>query len=507
MQKYIYLALAVFMLSSCENTLDIDAKSQLTYEEFWGDESGAQAAQSGLYGSLRDQTFNIWRLGTMRSDVWGGTTFESEVDRDLIRSNINVSNVPFGDWGGFYGRIHQVNDFIENIPEVEFNDESEKAHFLGQAYGLRAFYYYSMLRTWGEVPIVDETFVRSGEFDGTSAEGLSKERAPQEEVMDFIKQDIERSLETFDEDDSFWNGNKNYWSKAATLALKGDVYIWSGNILEGGDEDFETAKLALQEVADYGIELLDNYNDLWGADNENNNEFIFAVQYEEDEEENFFNSFTGRSTEIHQTYNAEGESLSDFVISGSNRYGPSNKTLELIDDNADSRKKATFMSLYKDSNNGNGYPSFDADHYFGSVVQKFLGQLDGNERIFDSDLPIYRYADVVLLLAEAKNLLTEDPSDEINMIRERAYGSDFDSSLSYTNQSPEENAKAILEERYKEFIAEGKRWWDLRRAGDQFVIDNIEFLDAGDEYKLLLPITSDMLSRNPKLEQTPGYED
>src|SRR5699024_5782297 len=113
---------------------------------------------------------------------------------------------------------------------------------------------------------------------------------------------------------SFWKGNKNYWSKAATLALKGDVYIWSGNILEGGNEDFETAKLALEEVADFGIELLDNYDDLWGADNENNNEFIFAVQYEEDEGENFFNSFTGRSTEIHQTYNEEGESMGDFVI-------------------------------------------------------------------------------------------------------------------------------------------------------------------------------------------------
>src|SRR5699024_1090259 len=117
--------------------------------------------------------------------------------------------------------------------------------------------------------------------------------------MDFIKQDIERSLSAFGDDDSFWQGNKNYWSKAATLALKGDVYIWSGTLMGGGDGDFTTANNALNKVAATGISLVDNYEDLWGADNENNAEFIFAIQYAQDEATNFFNSYTGRGTEIH----------------------------------------------------------------------------------------------------------------------------------------------------------------------------------------------------------------
>jgi hypothetical protein len=68
-----------------------------------------------------------------------------------------------------------------------------------------------------------------------------------------------------------------------------------------------------------------------------------------------------------------------------------------------------------------------------------------------------------------------------------------------------DNANAILDERYKEFIGEGKRWWDLRRAGNSFVFDNVSFLSPGDEFKLLLPITTDMIGRNPLLDQTPGY--
>ena len=73
------------------------------------------------------------------------------------------------------------------------------------------------------------------------------------------------------------------------------------------------------------------------------------------------------------------------------------------------------------------------------------------------------------------------------------------------NSSPADNTNAILDERYKEFIGEGKRWWDLRRAGDSFVINNTPFLSPGDEYKLVLPITIGMIGRNPLLDQTTGY--
>lgn len=111
------------------------------------------------------------------------------------------------------------------------------------------------------------------------------------------------------------------------------------------------------------------------------------------------------------------------------------------------------------------------------------------------------------MIAEAKAKLSEDPSEEINRICSRAYSSNYNSSLAYSNGSEKANMEAILHERLYEFITEGKRWWDLRRAGDKYVTDHVPYLNSEEEYKFRLPITEDMRGRNPKLEQTPGRGD
>ncbi|MCR8668697.1 RagB/SusD family nutrient uptake outer membrane protein [Aestuariibaculum sp. M13] len=503
MKKYIYIFMTALAFTSCESELDLNSPSEIPVDQFWGTEDVARSAQTGLYANLRGSFNDLWLLGEMRSDIWGGRTYESPANEALIESNITISTAPFGGWAGLYTNIYRINDFLANVPITPFAKESDKNHLLGQAYGLRALYYYTLLKTWGDVPILLESYP-----EGISLDGLSRARSSQSEVMAQIKSDIAESLAAFGSDNSFFAGERIYWSKAATLALKGDVYIWSGNLLGGGNADFTEAKAALQEIGTLGIELVPSISELWGVENEANNEFIFAIQYKQDEASNIYNSLTGRSTEINVQYNDMGASMSDFVIAGANRYGQSEKTILLLDDNDDGRKDATFIRLYTDDNGGLGYSSYDESKYFGSIFNKFLGVVKGSERIFENDVPLYRYADVVLLLAEAKNLLGEDPSSEINQIRERAYGDNYNPLIhAYTNSTKVNNTNAILNERYKEFIGEGKRWWDLRRAGNSFVIDNISFLSSGDEYKLVLPITNDMIGRNPLLEQTTGYID
>lgn len=500
MKKYLYIVLAALTLGGCEKELDLRSPSELTTAGFWDTEEGARTAHTGLYANLRSSAGDLWLLGEMRSDIWGGRTYESASNTNLIESTFTEATAPFGGWAGLYTRIHRVNDFLLNAPEVEFINESDKNQLIAQAYGIRAFYYYTLLKTWGEVPIILEPV---GAIDPSD---LSKPRSSQEEVMNQIKSDIETSLTSFGSNDGFWEGSRNFWSKAATLALKGDVYIWSGNLLGGGASDFTTAKAALEQIPSLGISLAPSIEELFGIGNEDNSEFIFSIQYKQDEADNFYNNLTGRSTEVNPQFNDKGNSMIDFVIAGANRYGQSEKTILLLDDNDDSRKDASFIRLYIDDNGGAGYPNYDEPAYFGSIFNKFLGQVIGTERIFENDVPVYRYADVLLLLAEAKNLLGEDPSGEINQIRERAYGANYDAATQdHTNGSQVDNANAILNERYKEFVGEGKRWWDLRRAGDSFVIDNVSFLNPGDEFKLLLPITTDMIGRNPALVQTPGY--
>ncbi|WP_439183315.1 RagB/SusD family nutrient uptake outer membrane protein [Carboxylicivirga taeanensis] len=490
--KYIALLLVATILSSCE--LDMQPESELTYNGFWDTEEAARAAHIGIQSKFRDYAYTLWQMGELRSDVWGGKTIESPFGQSLIDNNISSTIVHFDEWANFYGLIHYINDFIANAPKAPFKDEAELNHLLGQVYGLRAQVYYTMLKAWGDVPISTEPLLE------VNLEELKKPRAPKAEVMSLIKDDIETSLEYFGSDNSKWNGKNVYWSKAATLALKGDVYLWAGKVLGGGNADFETAKAALTQISGHQLVA---YEELWGESNEDNNEFIFAFDYQQDQAGNFYGDFTGRMLDIKSLFDETATSMEDFVVNGASRFGPSDKTNLILED-LDDMRRGTFIRLYSDSAN---YIPFTANNpsYQTSILNKFLGVIgEDGSRFNNNNVPLYRYADVILLLAEAKNNLGEDPSAEINLVRERAYGDNY-SGHEYVNGTKAENAKAILDERYKEFIGEGKRWWDLVRAGETYVFDEVASLDASEAYKIYYSISESMLAADDQLKQTEGY--
>ncbi|MBS9768919.1 MAG: RagB/SusD family nutrient uptake outer membrane protein [Flavobacteriaceae bacterium] len=492
MKKYIIILITLIAVTACD--LDLKPESSLSYNGFWESEEAVYAAHTGIYAKYRDYNGTLWQMGELRSDNWGGQTLESPSGTNLIDNDISATKVPFGNWAGFYGFIHYLNDFIKNAPNVEFKNQNVKNHLLGQVHGIRAQIYYTMLKAWGDVPISKEPLTK------VDLETLKKGRSPKAEVLAFVKEDIAKSLKYFGGDNSLYNGKNVYWSKAATLALKGDVYLWSGSVLGGGNSDFQEAKKALSQVS--GFSLVP-YNKLWGQANEGNDEFIFAFDYAQDQAGNFYGNFTARAVDIVNLFDAEGKSVKDFVLNGGSRYAPSDKLSVLLSDVKDARNK-TFLQLYDDE--GNHIPFVAGnEHYKTSVLLKFLGVVDAGSRKNYNNVPLYRYADVVLMLAEAKNNLGEDPSNEINKIRKRAYGSNFDASVTYTNGSKSANTMAILTERQKEFVAEGKRWWDLVRAGGDYVFDEIETLDKADAYKIYYPISEGMLANDDQLKQTEGY--
>ncbi|MEQ9582131.1 MAG: RagB/SusD family nutrient uptake outer membrane protein, partial [Arenibacter sp.] len=141
MKKYISILLIAFTLGACESELELTSPSELTTAGFWDTEEGVRTAHTGLYANLRSSADDLWLLGEIRSDIWGGRTFESPNNESLIRSDITVATAPFGGWAGLYTRIHRINDFLANAPGVSFVNEDDKNHLLAQAYGLRALYY------------------------------------------------------------------------------------------------------------------------------------------------------------------------------------------------------------------------------------------------------------------------------------------------------------------------------------------------------------------------------
>ena len=132
--------------------------------------------------------------------------------------------------------------------------------------------------------------------------------------------------------------------------------------------------------------------------------------------------------------------------------------------------------------------------------------MENNVRKFTNDWPVYRYADLQLMLAEINAMINGgDPAPYINAIRKRAYGSNYEA-----NKYPREgeNAEdAILEERSKEFVGEGKYWYDLRRMKDGELAKALQTNVSGQlvEQHLLWPIDASLMSKDPTVKQTLGY--
>ena len=508
MKQNIFIIMVAFGLmaglGSCSKQLELAPVSSITDGNYWKTPEQVQAFVTGVHTRFRSNTLQFIYLGELRADVFGtdpgsNSSFTGEATQGVERlwlNTIDPDAAGIGSFGGFYSNINQLNLLISKLQDINIISEADRNYYLGIAHGMRAFYYYQLLRSWGDVIIQTEPTT------SVDIANLAKPASPASEVMAFIKQDIAASETSFGSDYSF-RQSKGFWSKSATLMLKADVYLWTAH-REGGAADAGITRQALTDIQTNvpSLTLLNSFENVFEAHNKGNAEIIFAIRYGLDEASlpiagtfmpqtslipNFYDSVGARKFDP-TTDNYQGLLRAPVMISTFRRF-----------DDADSRKWATIQAAY--DKNGNDYD------IAGAFVVKYKGEQNAGSRQYTNDFPIYRYADLLLLLAEAKVIMGEDPTTEINAVRARAYGSNFDAAVQgYPNQptdiSPEE---AILEERFKEFIFEGKRWYDLRRMGDQYVY-KYTTVDPDESYKLLWPIDRGSLTDNTGLDQNPGYE-
>lgn len=504
-KSLIYTGTLMLMLCvlSCTKKLDeVVPQDTISKDQALKDPNAARTLYYGVYGLFRSYTATFYQLGEMRSDIWVDGLFTESVDgglQNLYRHNISTLNVPFTNWAGFYNLIYNFNNVIKILPQTPLPD-AEKEQMIAEVYGLRAYVYYTMLRTWGDVPLNTEPI----EAINNTAETY-KRRTGADTIMAQVKSDIEKSLQLFGPVNKLPTGKRVYWSRVASLVLKGDVFIWSGTHMGGGNADLSTAKTALQEVKNLqgaSLDLQANYADIFDPTKKvNNKEIIFAVNYELQQAQNgvfgsfLVNSIQAGTLSFAQAASPTVSSIYPYVNSA-NRVGLNQAMINrLTAPPADQRISNTFRVMYSTA------PPYAVR---GVLLTKYIGTTAGTSQIFNNDYPVYRYADVLLLLAEAKTKLGEDPSAEINAIRQRAYGAGF---TPFVNGSITANMNAILEEYLREFIGEGKRWWALRRAGDSYVYANLNpiYFSPTTSAKFLLPLSQGMLTADPLLKQTAGY--
>lgn len=478
--KGILLSILIIFVS-CTKNLELTPVSSITNASFWQTEDDANAGITAAYVYLRYQAeMNLFIWGEARSEVMaypnngGGTNGYEYYYDNLINPEAAGPN-----WKGLYSTINAANLIITKVPAIEMN-EASKNNILAQAYTMRAYLYFVAARTWGGVPL------RQLPTEGYSPESNEVGRSSIEEVFQLIKDDINKATTFFGNDNTFPIG-RNRWNRAAAYALKADVYLWTAKRLNGGDTDFTTAIDACNEVGKADVSLLPNFSDLFEYQNKGNEEVIMAIGFKEMEPSSgsmvFTNMYSGARANTVDPINGE-----IMGVSGGGVVWTVSDLVKNQFTSDDKRKDASFVDIPSET----------------TVIRKGRGVRINGVRYYSSDYVIYRYADVLLMKAEAKNALGQDPSAEIEAVRLRAYGEAYDDHI-FVNGTQQQNADTILQERLFELAFEGKRWWDLVRFDKAFeIVPSLE--DKADHY-LLWPLSVNaVLSLEPWVEQTPGWD-
>jgi len=484
---YAVLASLLMLTSACNETLNVDPTSVITTTNFWRTENDANGALTGMYVELRNLSQSLHQLGEHRSEVMTPGLFGEGVFI-LHRNEMNADTPGHPDWSGFYRVINTANLILKFVPDITFASEARKNSMLAQAYTMRAFAYFTMTKTWGDL------IIRTEPIEGFGAEVTLRERESRSQVFQLIKQDLDQALQLYP-NNSFTVG-RSVWSKAATNALKGDVNLWTAKLLGGGNADLNTALAALTEVDLADVGLLENFSDVFKFDNKPNREILMSIRHQDLEPGNYLWFMWIISAAAPN--NIDQETREKIFPTGGGQglmvmsEGVRSQFLE-----NDLRKDATYFDI--ETINSTGEKS-----YLTNIQQKFKGTIIGGNRVFLSDPILYRYADILLMKAEAKNALGQDPTVEMNLIRQRAYRENF-GSHTFVSGSQEENNKAILKERLLELVLEGKRWWDLVRFGKAFELVPALQNRPGQNHLLLFPIDNTVLSQEPLVVQNPGY--
>lgn len=441
--KYLIIAISIVIMTTwggCKDMFDLELKpiSTITDGNYWTSSAQWEAFASGIHSRMRTHQFNFLLIGEFRGETMGKDPYtgQSREFQHIIDNNLHETRPGVSNYGGFYTIINQLNLLIDNTAEDAAGNiltKSEKDWYLGQAYGLRAFYYFHLVRTWGDIVLQEKPSY------GFDIGDLSKPQDPASSVLALIKEDIDRSLSHFE--DYTFNKGKSQWSKAASQMLKAEYYLWTAH-REGGVNDAAIAKKALEDVKNSipALSLMEDFHDIFNQGNKDNDEIIFAIRNDQDEYTLFngsihmmtsrdryttlaygFDSITGGQI-THDLYNIHSRGGTLGVVMSEDLFHSYSQK--------DSRKFKTGQPIWH---------VVDGDTVIqdgGIWCNKFQGEIITGVRSWYNDYPIYRYADLLLLLAEAKYLMNENPAKEINLVRARAFGDNYkDEIYGYPNQA------------------------------------------------------------------------
>lgn len=463
MKKILVLAsLATLLMTSCgDSFFDLEPASSVTIDKVYKTASDYNVAVIGCYAKLQSQVNFYAECCEYRSDnlSLGAPTAGTQDRYDIDHFTEKPSNgILSSYWANFNNNVYRCNLLLDQIDGANFA-ENLKKQYKGEAMFIRALNYFNMYRIWGGVPATKHVV--------SAAEALKVARYSDEQMFDLIAGDLKEIVDNNYLPETYSSADMGRATSGAAKALLGKVYLTFHKWTEAKD-------ILSQLIGKY--QLVSPIAQVFNVDNKNNNEIIFAVHFNkeiEGEGHSYWYNLTNASDDTNQT-----SSLLNTFPTG------------------DARKDLiTYVQVEKNVR----------------LMNKFYDTKSPTFKTVGNDQILLRYADVLLMYAEALNEIQYDASEGslalkyLNAVRQRAGISNLTAKQLPTQ---EKFRKGILVERQREFPYEGQRWFDLVRMGfakSVMAENGVEIKD----YQLLFPIPQQEIEKvgdKSILWQNPGYD-
>ena len=500
-QIKVYLTILCFvpaLFMSCEDVLKEEPASLISMESL--NEGTLEASILGVYESFslsRGRTFDsrFLRFQELQAEYqWGrGGNRQSISNYDFSQSLADKATM----WASFYKAISRANILIDLAAKSESISEEKKNYGIAEGRCLRAICHYQLVRMFGEVPLRMERVINKDQ----AGLGLSS--------IDDIYAAIISDLQ-FAEDNLPDKADPGRATAGAAKAFLAEVYLTRGMFPEARDK----AKEVIDHKADYGYDLVEDFSSLWSSTAATNSEDVFSAKYAQIV--GFGNFHTDAWAPREPRVNGKNIGIAaGFASASAFESGNASPASSLITgwDNQDIRHQYTLVdSLEVDGAwykvipqvtrsidlDGNGTPADERGLY---TFGKYRDPGSPGEFGSGNDFYLLRYADVLLIFAEAENQVsgpTPAAYAAINEVVRRAYSGDASHDIS--GLSKQEFDDEVFKQRGYEFIQEGKSWFDIIRTERWSVIsDALKPLEAIDTSYPYWPLPATETSTNDKL--------
>ncbi len=487
------------VFSSCSKAdVDIDPQGSFLVDNYYKDEEQAFSALVAAYDPMGKEVHTFENMITMfnaGSDDFfagGGGPSDGTGIHSFDNYSIDAATIPSSFWDTYFQGVSRVNILLQKLPDTDM-DATLKTRFVAEAKALRAYYYFQLVRMFGNVPLFTEPLVTS--------EIYNVEQAAPEEVYAQIEKDLTEAMPDLPVTIDDMDANGGRLSRGSVQAILGKVYLFEGKNAQAAAELAEVNGTP-GGTSEYGYKLLDDFADLFGANVGFNSEGIIEIASTNKANVDYNNWGSGQNeaNTVSQMVGPRGYSLTAGSTAPDYAGGWSFNTVtqQLYDVlKGDPRFDVTIADL-KALQDAGQITYTPADQDTGYFLKKFMplqadrSDLGGAvEQNFTQNIYIIRLADTYLMEAEALGASGARAQALLDAVRARVGLPSIPVSMD-----------AVMLERRKELAGEGQRWFDLVRTGRAATALQDRGFTAGKNE--ILPIPLNELD-NTLIVQNPGY--